>query len=64
MAEEQLSKEGTLPKAESARPATLSEMEDLLMDCYDAAITGGETKHWTIFQIVEAYVIDHTHYKE
>ncbi len=61
---DKLTREQMLPKAERARAATLSELEDLLMDCYDAATEGGERAHWALFKIVEAYVFDHVHYKE
>ncbi len=61
---EKLTREDMLPKAVRARPPTLSELEDLLMDCYDAATEGGERAHWALFQIVEAFVFDHVHYKE
>ncbi len=69
MAEQQLSPIDMLPKAVRARPPTLSELEDLLMDCYEAASpqgTEGEAINtgYTVFQIVEAFVFDHVHYKE
>ncbi len=49
--------------AERARPATLSEQDDLLLDCYEAASSDGAAG-WTVFQIVEAFVFDHTHYSK
>lgn len=44
-----------------ARAATLSEMEDLLIDCYDAAHKDS-TAGWEVFDLVKTFVFDHTIY--
>ncbi len=51
-------------KATSARPATLAEMDDLLIDCYNAAHTTAGNPGFEVFQIVETFVFDHTHYTQ
>jgi hypothetical protein len=50
-----------IPTAEAARPATLSELEDLLLDCHEKA---SQDKPWEVFNCVENFVFDHVQFKE
>ncbi len=59
---EDLKLQEMLPKAERARPNTLGGLEDLLMDCYNAA--HGADSAWPVFSIVESFVFDHILFKE
>lgn len=59
---EPFSAQDFMPTADAARPATLSELEDLLMDAYETAQAGGTGAAWKVFSKVEAFVFDHVHF--